>query len=384
MAMARARGLEGSGLPVSGSPKRLVTRPDRDDHEHVDRISSRTIIFILVVLGVFLQAIRWVLLPFLIAGLTTYLCTPLVEWLAARTRLPRAVAATAVFAVLLALAASIASLSASFLSTELFGVATDFQSTLQGLARDLIGGRTVTLFGHTMSADELAQAAVAEIAAWIRQMGGMVVLGGFAVGSAFGLLLTAVLLFYFLQSGPQMARDLLWLIPPRQRPLIRRIWQRLDPVLWRYLMGVIIVVAYAAAAAYVGLGLFLRLPHALFLALLTGILEMIPMVGPAAAVAIAGLIAVKHATGAGPILAYAVYAALLRLSIDQLFGPLALGAAARMHPALVIFCFLSGGVLFGIAGVILALPVALTVRITLAALYDEPLEPADSARDISS
>jgi predicted PurR-regulated permease PerM len=45
------------------------------------------------VLGVFLQAIRWVLLPFLIAGLITFVSTPLVEWLAARTRLPRAIAA---------------------------------------------------------------------------------------------------------------------------------------------------------------------------------------------------------------------------------------------------------------------------------------------------
>ena len=52
-------------------------------------------------------------------------------------------------------------------------------------------------------------------------------------------------------------------------------------------------------------------------------------------------------------------------------GPLALSAAARPHPTLIIFCFLSSGILFGIAGVILAVPVALTTKITLAILYDE-------------
>jgi Mn2+/Fe2+ NRAMP family transporter len=54
-----------------------------------------------------------------------------------------------------------------------------------------------------------------------------------------------------------------------------------------------------------------------------------------------------------------------------LFVPLALGAAARLHPRLIIFCFLSGGVLFGMIGVILAVPVALITKTTLAILYDE-------------
>ena len=39
----------------------------------------------------------------------------------------------------------------------------------------------------------------------------------------------------------------------------------------------------------------------------------------------------------------------------------------------MIFCFLSGGLLFGVAGVLIAVPVALTIRIVLATLYDEPL-----------
>jgi predicted PurR-regulated permease PerM len=38
----------------------------------------------------------------------------------------------------------------------------------------------------------------------------------------------------------------------------------------------------------------------------------------------------------------------------------------------VIFCFLASGLLFGVAGVIMAVPVALTVRATLATVYREP------------
>ena len=144
-----------------------------------------------------------------------------------------------------------------------------------------------------------------------------------------------------------------------------------NPVLKRYFIGVLVVVAYAASAAYVGLGLVLGLPHAVLLALLTGVLEMISVVGPGASAVIAGLVAIHYAAGIGAIVAYAIYATALRISIDQLFGPLALGAAARLHPVLVIFCFLSGAFLFGVVGVIMAVPVALVVKVTLALLYDE-------------
>jgi predicted PurR-regulated permease PerM len=45
---------------------------------------------------------------------------------------------------------------------------------------------------------------------------------------------------------------------------------------------------------------------------------------------------------------------------------------------MIIFCFLAGGLLFGIAGVILSVPVALAVRTTLAILYDEPVNDSET------
>lgn len=351
---------------------RAPVRSGARDHEHVDRVSSRTIIFLLVAAAIVLYAIRLILLPFVIAGLLAYLCTPVLEGLTRRNRMPRSFWAAALFTVIVAAAAGLAWSSMSSLWPEGAGVVFDAQGTIERLFRAMIGPGAINVLGHSMDAAALAQAAVGGVLAWAKQSGVIVGLGSLAIGSIFGLFLTLVLLFYFLLSGPAILRGLLELVPPRQRPLIVHIWRRLDPVLIRYLVGVIIVVLYASAAAYVGLGLFLGIPHAAFLAVLTGFLEMLPVIGPGAAAVIAGLIAVRHATVIGPIVAYAVYATALRLSIDQLFGPLALGAAARMHPAGIIFCFLAGGILFGIAGVILAVPVALIIRTTLAILYDEP------------
>jgi predicted PurR-regulated permease PerM len=186
-----------------------------------------------------------------------------------------------------------------------------------------------------------------------------------------GFFLCVVLLFYFLASGESIARGLLWIVPPHRRGLVRRIWARLDPVLTRYFVGMIGVVIYATSASYVGLGFFLDIHHAVLLALLTGVLETVPFIGPMAAAILAGLVSLQTATGFMSILDYALYATALRLSIDQLIGPIVLGAAARLHPVLIIFCFLAGGVVFGIPGVILAVPVALLIKSTLATLYGD-------------
>lgn len=361
---------------MSTIPKRVTAKgetpaPGARDHEHVGRISTQTTIFVLIAVAVILYEIQWMLPPFVLAGLLAYIITPAIDWASAHSRLPRMLFVLLTFSLFVLFAMLIGYLGIPPLAREMTRVFSDFETIVRELAQHVVGSGKTSLFGQSMDAAQLAATASTGLRNWFTQTGVLATFGAAIFGTMFGLILTFVLLFYFLLSGPGMARGMLKLVPPRQRPLILHIWTVLDPVLRRYFIGVIIVVAYAAAAAYVGLGLVLGIPHAVFLALLTGVLEMIPVIGPGAAVAIAGLVAIHYAAGIGAIIAYALYATALRISIDQLFGPLVLGAAARLHPVLVIFCFLSGALLFGVVGVIMAVPVALIVKVTLALLYDE-------------
>ena len=117
----------------------------------------------------------------------------------------------------------------------------------------------------------------------------------------------------------------------------------------------------------------MHLDHAVILAVLTGLLETIPVVGPAASAVMGAFAAMNRATSFANIVAYSVYLIVLRISIDQVLGPLVLGKAARVSPVLIMFCFLSGAVLFGISGVILAVPFALSIKVILEAVYGDPL-----------
>jgi predicted PurR-regulated permease PerM len=359
-------------------------RPAHDIRRHPENGGAGAMMLVLAAALIFLYLVRWILLPFVIAGVLAYICTSPISWLAARARLPRPLFAVAVFAVVLAVPGMLAFLAVPPFFREVMAIASDFKGTLASLAGAVIGDKSVDWFGPRMNAQQIADATVGAVHQWLGASGNWLMLTTWTLAGVFGLFLTLVLLLYFLLSGPQLARSLFWLVPPPHRPLAERVWARLDPVLKRYFVGVIAVVTYASVAAYIGLGLVLGITHAAVLALLTGILEMIPFIGPAASAIIAGLVAIRQAAGVRPILEYAAYATALRLSIDQIFGPLVLGRAARLNPTVVIFCFLAGGVLFGAAGVIMAVPVALAIRNTLAVLYEGPTAAEDAKEGMGS
>jgi predicted PurR-regulated permease PerM len=347
---------------------------DRDARRLIDLEEARAVILAAGALAVFLYFIKLILLPFLLPAVLAYLCTPALDRLAARTRWPRWLFAVLFFLVFLGIGASFVVFAGARLLVEVQGLATDLQGMLERLVRDAIGGGPVRLFGYTVDAHQLVQGVLEQLRAWLGQSNMLAMAAGYGLAAISGVFLMAVLLFYFLISGQRLAGGIFWMVPPHRRALANRIWERLDPVLTRYFLGMIIVVMYATAASYVGLKYFLGIEHAALLALLTGILETVPVIGPTSAAIIAGLVSLRTATGFLSILDYALYATALRLSIDQLVGPFVLGTAAHVHPVLIIFCFLAGGIVFGIPGIILAVPVALLIKSTLATLYGEEAE----------
>jgi predicted PurR-regulated permease PerM len=322
-------------------------------------------------IAVFLYFIKSILLPFVLAGVVAYVCTPLLDWFAKRTRLPRLLFVIALFLLLTSAAALLTFVAGDHFVADAKSTVTDLQGTLENLVRQAFGNRRIDLLGYSTDAGGIASSTLGAIRNWFGQPDRIAFMAGYSLTAAMGAFLTAVLLFYFLASGRTVARGLLWMVPPHRRELASRIWARLDPVLMRYFLGVFAVVMYATAAAYIGLGVILGIDHAVILALLTGILETVPVVGPTSSAILAGLAALHMAASVTNILDYALYVTALRLTIDLIVGPIVLGRAAREHPVLIMFSFLSGAVLLGIPGVILAVPAVLTVKNTLATLYDD-------------
>ncbi|MGH8140947.1 MAG: AI-2E family transporter [Steroidobacteraceae bacterium] len=336
------------------------------------RAPTATLTFVVTTAGVlvFLYLIRRILLPFVLAAIVAYVCTPLIDHLAARARGARWLFALLVLLVLLALAAALAYYGFPTAEHQLLALASNPREVIAGFARVLIGDRSFNVAGASINATQIAARAAGALSQWATNGAKLLRAGGIAMSAVFELVLTWIVMGYLLFDARRLSSGLLWLVSPRRRPIVLEFCHRLDPILRRYFVGIALVVVYASVAAYIGLGPFLGLHHALLLAAITGLFELLPLIGPVASAVLAGLVAVRQAASVASILAYIAYAIALRLSIDQFFGPIVLGRAAHVRPVVVLFCFLSGGILLGVAGVVMAVPVALAIKVALSVHND--------------
>lgn len=318
-----------------------------------------------------LYVVRYALLPFVVAIVVGFVLDPLVHLLRHRLGWPRWIVATLLYLLLLAIVGGAGWLGGRIIANEVSYLASSWPDILHNLFQEVLGPNGRDVFGRHLTADELTQA----VAQWVKALLGAQVIAMAAavgLGTILGIFLTFVLIAYFLISGPRLAEGAIRLLPPERRSSVRSMLPRVVPVLRRYLVGVAGVVAFTATAGWIGFGLVFGLPHAVLLSLTVGVLEIIPALGPFASAVLVGLTAIQQhslwtAVGLG------AYAVALRLVIDNLVGPIMLGSAARVHPVVVIFAFVTGASLFGVMGLLLAVPVAACTKLALDVYYAEPI-----------
>jgi predicted PurR-regulated permease PerM len=354
-------------------------RPPRSEGAEISersRVGGWPIAAAIAAVALLLYAVRYALLPFAFAAAIGFVTDPLIAATTRRSRLPRWLIASFVYIVLLTLLIGAVYGLGRNAVADLLQLIGNAPAIARNLLRQIIGDTGMTVFGTTYTVENVVTAAGEAIKGAVG-LGLFTAAGASLVGLLFGLVLTLVLIPLFMISGPRLAAGALWLIPPEQRPSVTVLLPKLVPVLRRYLIGIVVVVTYTAAVAWLGFGLVAQLPNAALLAVTVGILEIIPVIGPLAAATIVGLTAVQQSNLAAA-LALIGFVIVLRLSIDNLVGPLVLGQATRLHPVVIIAAFVCGAMLFGVVGLLLAVPTAVCIKLTLEHYYAEPIRPDDA------
>jgi predicted PurR-regulated permease PerM len=174
------------------------------------------------------------------------------------------------------------------------------------------------------------------------------------------LILVPVLTFYFLRDWRALRTGFLATLPYNWRRELLGLSQEVGDVLVAFVRGEALVCLTVGAMAGIGL-YFLKIPFALSLGLLIGLLDFIPFLGPVAG----GLPAVLLGLAQSPL--KAVYVLLLLLAINQVEGacisPRIMGQKVGLHPLLIIFSLLAGGELFGFLGIVIAVPLAAVLKV---------------------
>ena len=322
------------------------------------------------VAALLLHLLQWELLPFVLAAIVGFVTDPVIRWTCRKTRLPRWAASSALY-LLLALGVGGLTLAVGLSAyQDVSHLAGAGAGPLRTELQSVLGPGGVTLFGQRITADTLV-GFLQEQAHRVLNAATLLDAGRPVLAGAIGVVLLVVLVFYMMVSGPTLARGALWLVPPGRRSALEAVLPAMTRVVQRYFIGVVVVVAFTAFAAWVGYGLVLHVHHAFVLAAALGVLETVPAVGPvlsAGLVAMAALQLHSLAATAGMI----AYALALRLLIDDLIAPVVLGRSVAAHPVAVMLAYVLGAVLFGVSGLLLSVPAAACLRIALKAAYGEP------------
>jgi len=306
--------------------------------------------------------------PFLWAAILGYILLPVVRAFENRLTNHRGAAAAIVFiAVLLLLAGGV-----RFLAPLAVEQGQTFQRSLPTLIANAQNTLAETL--DQMGAEDLVPIVFGPISTAPLEVSRNVAILAlpFIVGFSHFLLEFLVFLiatFFFLRDWPRLINWSKRLVPPASRHELLPLGAQVSILLSRYVRGQLLLVAIMSTATIIGLTVF-GVPFSLLLGLLTGVLEVIPIIGPITAGAIACLVALGNPNPFGwSQLAYvgaiAIMYTVLRHAEDYFVIPLVIGRIVRLHPALVIFSLLAGGAVFGLIGVVLAVPVAATLRLVL-------------------
>jgi predicted PurR-regulated permease PerM len=344
-------------------PSEAASARDRGDQQikaprllvAASEISWRLIVCLaaLAIVAYALTRIGFAVIPVVVALLLSTLFVPPARWLQSRG-VPRALAAVISFLGGILLISGLIALVASGVAHE----APKLSDQVSEGADEL--GKYVADLPFGLSEREVQQQ-IDTIDDRIRENSESIRNGVLSGAAAFGqllggLIIVLTILFFFIKDGAQMWNWFCRLFPPARRPALDELGERSWTVLTAYVKGVVFV-AFVDAVG-IGIGLWvIGVPLVLPLAVLTFVLAFIPIVGAIAAGAAAVLVALV-AEGMGAALLVLGLVVLVQQLESNILYPWLVGRTVELHPVAVLLAVTIGGLLYGIVGAALAVPLA--------------------------
>ncbi|MCR4325353.1 MAG: AI-2E family transporter [Patescibacteria group bacterium] len=179
-------------------------------------------------------------------------------------------------------------------------------------------------------------------------------------GGVFSFVLIIVFSFYFavLETGVD---DFLRIIAPkRHQEYVLGLWRRSQHKIGLWMQGQLVLAVIIGVLVYLGLTI-LGVKHALLLAVIAGLFELIPVFGPILAAVPAVIIAFVSGGATLGFLTVALYVIVQQFE-NHLIYPLVVTRVVGVPPLLVILALLVGAELAGFLGIILSVPIAATIQ----------------------
>jgi predicted PurR-regulated permease PerM len=183
--------------------------------------------------------------------------------------------------------------------------------------------------------------------------GGAVVLS--TIISSLDLALVPFFVFYIIIDFPRWRDSAEGLIPPRFREPFSRLFDESGRILQSYVRGQLLIGLIMSVCYAVGFW-FLGVPAWAGIALIAGMLNAIPYIGTILGILLAGSFTLANGGGIWGVAGVLGIFVLVQILEGYVLTPKILGGRLNLHPMAVFLGLLAGGKLFGLLGIILAIP----------------------------
>ncbi len=309
-------------------------------------------------LGLSLHAIQHELILLLVAAFIAIGLDPAVRWLV-RHGLSRSAAVAVIAVVFLGLVGAFAAAAYAPLAheaTQLINATPKYATELQD-QNNALGRLNLKYHVTTRLADALKTAASPKTAT------GLLSAGTAVLSFTLEFLLTLVLVIYFLVDLPRIKQAGYRLVPLHARPRFGLLTDEVITRVGGYVLGNVATSVVAAATSYVLLSI-LGVPYALVLSILTGILDLIPLIGSTIGGLLAAVVALAAVSPTAAIIVV-IYHVIYRVFADYMLNPWVLRKTVDVSPLVTIVAVIVGGGLLGIVGALIAVPTAAAIQLIL-------------------
>lgn len=308
-----------------------------------------------------------VVVPFILAGIFAFALNPIVSMLSKYVKLPRALSILVVYIILIGLIVT----TLFFITTRLI---VEFREVSVGppvdvRARQVIDNLpTWEVAGQDIGLRPFALQTINNLGNFTSDLESRalaILSGGLRIGVYF--LLFLVTAFYLVKDGRKLKTGLVSFVPEKYRDDFQIIWGKLQVILGNYLRGQLLLMLIIGVLAYALLEI-LEVKYALILAIMAGLLEIVPLVGPTISTVLAVIVAfftAENRFGFDPqtlsLIVLAGFVVIQQLE-NYVIVPAVFNRLTSLHPAVVMFSIIIGGAVFGPLGAILAVPATASLK----------------------
>lgn len=322
------------------------------------------VLFLIIAFAYFLNFLKPILTPFILAVGLVYLFRPAVVYFDKRG-LPRILSIIVVYLVFFVLLSLFFVYFVPLISSQLYEFGRNIPNYFSRLVKEInyLQSRYSRLEVPSWMEQVTNQTAgnlrdfLIRFASRLPSLGINVVSSLFT--NVFYFVLSFLLGFYLLKDYEAIKETVYQLIPITWRSHGKTLLSRVSGVVRGFIVGQVLVSLSVGVLCTLVL-LILGVDYALLIGLITGVLNIIPYFGPLVGAVLAGLVALFKS----PWLAlWAVLAMILVQQIDSLFiSPNIMSYQVRLHPVLIVFSLLAGGLVWGAMGMLLSIPIAAALK----------------------